>query len=237
MNLQEAVDNYETAMQHCDNLIETHRAPAKGQGRRTVETSINRGTIVLAVAAWQAIIQDIAMVLRDELVAEAKNALGTRLLADAIERWKMDFEVALKDFSTPNPDNTRNLLKRVGFDPQSHWTWTQSGGRGNSSITVKPKHVRKVIFQWIRVRNDVAHGHTIITSLPILGAVRDPESSAGLVAAPTLRLDDAIACVKFFRSVARLTVEGAASLLGEPIPTWKNLPSHALGLHVSHLPD
>lgn len=224
-------------MQHCDNLIEIHRAPDKGQGRRTTETSINRGTIVLAVAAWQAFIQDIAMVLRDELVAEAKNAPGARLLADAIDQWKIVFEVALKDFSTPNPDNSRNLLKRVGFDPQPHWTWTQSGGRGNASITVEPKHVRKVIFQWIRVRNDVAHGHSTITSLPILGAVRDPDSSAGLIAAPTLRLDDAIACVRFFRSVTRLTAEGAAGLLGEPIPTWKNLPSHALGLHVSNLTD
>jgi hypothetical protein len=66
MDMQEAVENFANAMTHCDNLINVHKAARNGgRGRRTAETSVNRGTIVLAVAAWQVFVQDAAMALRD----------------------------------------------------------------------------------------------------------------------------------------------------------------------------
>ncbi len=235
MDIQDAVDNFATAMHHCDNLIAVHKAPNKGPGRRTTETSINRGTIVLAVASWQAFIQDVATVMADEAMSEVHAVTGAPLLASAMKQWKTDFDKAHRDFSTPGPSQSQALLKRIGFDPRSSWTWTQNGGRGNASVLVEPWHVEKVINQWLRVRHDVAHGHSTITSLPILGAVRDPKSSAKAKAAPTLRLDDAEDCVRFFRSIVRLTADAAAQHLSSPPPRWESLPPLALGLHISHI--
>ncbi|WP_331732113.1 hypothetical protein [Streptomyces sp. NBC_00989] len=237
MDIQNAVDNYSSAMKHCDNLIAVHRAAGSGgPGKRSVEPSVNRGTIVLAVASWQAFIQDVAKSLRDEALTEArKAATGTHLLLAAMDQWEIDFNAALEKFSTPQPGQVQSLLKRAGYDPRPHWTWNQRGGQGKQDVLVEPWHVEKVIFQWLRVRHDVAHGHDTITPLPILEAVRDPQSSAKLKAAPTLRLTDADDCVKFFRAVVRLTADGAAQHLGEQPPTWEKPPSLALGLHVSNL--
>lgn len=237
MDVQEAVNNFANAMTHCDNLIKVHKAAGDGgRGRRTMETSVNRGTIVLAVAAWQAFVQDAAQALRDEALNELKGTPpGSRMLHGAMDQWKIDFNSALEKFSTPDPEKSRALLKRVGFDPRASWTWTQGGGRGNQPVTVAPKHVDEVIRQWLRVRHDVAHGHAKIHSLPILGAVRDPNSSAAAKAAPTLRLDDAEDCVKFFRSIVKLTADAAATHLSAPQPRWEKTPTLALGVHISHI--
>ncbi|MER5952398.1 hypothetical protein [Streptomyces sp. NPDC001893] len=236
MDIQDTVDNYASAMEHCDNLIAVHRAAGDGsRGRRTTETSVNRGTIVLAVAAWQAFIQDVAKAMRDEAMRECRAVTGTRLLTSAMDHWERDFNSSLEKFSTPSAENSRALLKRIGFDPRADWTWTQRGGQGNASVVVQPKHVDEVVKQWLRVRHDVAHGHSTIHSLPILGAVRDPKSSAKAKKSPTLRLTDAIDCVGFFRSIVRLTADSAAQHLGATAPTWQSLPKLALGLHISHL--
>jgi hypothetical protein len=236
VDVQTAVDNFDSAMQHCDNLIAVHRAAGDGgRGRRTAETSVNRGTIVMAVAAWQAFIQDVAHALRDDAMVELEAVPAARLLVGAMRQWKADFDAAVEKFSTPGPDQTCSLLKRAGFDPRRSWTWTQKGGRGTGQQLVEPKHVSSVIEQWLRVRHDVAHGHATIHSLPVLTAVRDPASSASAKAAPTLRLTDAIDCVGFFRSVARLTADAAAAHLGTASPTWGTVPPLALGLRVSQL--
>ncbi|MER5867649.1 hypothetical protein [Kitasatospora sp. NPDC002040] len=237
MDIQGAVDNYASAMQHCDNLIAVHRAGRDGsRGRLVVEPSVNRGTIVLAVASWQAFIQDAAAALRDEALVELRAVPGThRLLAGAMNQWEHDFEVALQKFATPDSHKSRELLKRVGFDPRPSWTWSQNGGRGKTSVVVEPKHVDEVIRQWLQVRHAVAHGHATIHSYPVLGAVRDPQSSPSAKAAPTLRLSDAIDCVRFFRSIVRLTADSAATHLHQPVPKWAKTPRPALGLNISHL--
>lgn len=236
MDVQEAVDNFATAMIHCDNLVAVHRAAGgTNRGRRTTETSVNRGTIVLAVAAWQAFVQDTAVALRDKAMAELNAVSSAPRLAAAMSNWNTDFSAALEKFSTPGPDQTCSLLMRIGFNPRPNWTWTQNGGRGNASVVVQPVHVAKVITQWLRVRHDVAHGHTTIHSLAVLTAVRDPKTSDKAKQAPTLRLTDAIDCVAFFRSIVRLTADAAAHHLGAPQPIWDAVPPLALGLHISHL--
>jgi hypothetical protein len=236
MDMQEAVDNFSKAMSHCNNLIKVHKAAGHGgRGRRTTETSLNRGTVVLAVATWQAFVQDAAMAMRDAALGELKAAPNSSLLQAAMCQWETDFNAVLEKFATPGPDQTVSLLNRAGFNPRPSWTWSQRGGRGRQDVRVEPKHVAEVIKQWLRVRNDVAHGHSTIHSFPILRAVRDPNSSAAAKAAPTLRLDDTEACVKFFRSVVRLTAEAGAGHLGAPTPKWEKTPPLALGLHISNL--
>ncbi|MFJ5668495.1 hypothetical protein ACIQAR_22665 [Micromonospora chalcea] len=238
MNVQGAVDNFAVSIAHCDNLSLVHRAVGHGgPGRRTTETSLNRGTIVLAVATWQAFVQDVAIALQDATLAQLATVKGAPLLADAMKQWQTDFDAALEKFSTPGPDQTKALLQRAGFNPRPSWTWTQRGGRGagGTPVQVEPKHVDQVIKHWLRVRHDLAHGHATLTPVPVLTAVRDPKASAQTKAAPGLRLPDAEACVKFFRSVVRTTADAAAKHLGQPAPKWEKTPELALGLHISAL--
>lgn len=236
VNLQETVDNFMNATKHCDNLITVHRSVGDGgRGRRTIETSVNRGTIVLTVASWQAFVQDLALTLRDQALAESQAASSSQLVRGAMKQWETDFNAVVEKFSTPGPDQTRSLLQRVGFDPRPGWTWTQKGGQGRSPFLVEPKHVTTVINYWLRVRHDVAHGHSTISSLPILTAVRNPRSSPRSAASPTLRLTDAIDCLAFFRAVSMVTVEAAAAYLQTAVPVWDPRPKLALGLNVSQL--
>jgi hypothetical protein len=237
VSIQNAVNSFDRALQHCDNLIKVHRAAGTGaRGRRSAETSVNRGTVVLALATWQAFVQDIAAALRDAVLIQSRSQpASSPLVAAALSHWEGEFTSAIERFSTPGPDQSRALLMRAGFDPYPSWSWTQKGGRASGSVTVQPNHVATVINQWLRVRHDVAHGHATVHPLPILTAVRDPRSSASARANPTLRLTDAIDCVAFFRSVAWLTSNAAANFGGSPVPTWPEIPPLALGLHVSNL--
>ncbi|EWM68860.1 MULTISPECIES: hypothetical protein [unclassified Micromonospora] len=238
MDVQEAVDNFVKALEHCDNLSLIHRAVGHGgPGRRTTETSLNRGTIVLAVATWQAFVQDIAKALRDATLTELQSVAGGPLLAGAMKQWQVDLDAAVEKFATPGPDQTCSLLGRAGFNPRPNWTWSQRGGRGSGGTTVlvEPKHVAQVIDQWLRVRHDIAHGHATLRPVKVLAAVRDPRASQKTQAAPGLRLADAEACVRFFRSVVRLTADAAAQHLRQPAPSWQKTPPSALGLPPSAL--
>jgi hypothetical protein len=232
--LQDAVNNFRDATRHCDNMITTHRLanPDRG-GRRTVEASINRGTIVLTVASWQAFVQDVASALRDGALAELAIANpGDRVLA-AMKQWELDLRLGIERFSTPGPNQTCALMKRAGFDPRQSWTWKQRGGQGRGPFLVEPKHVATVIDHWLTVRHELAHGHTSITASPVLGAVRS--SKAQVTKSPTVRLTDAIDCLTFFRALAFVTAGSAATFLGTVAPVWDPRPKLALGINVSQL--
>jgi hypothetical protein len=50
---------FESAMIHCDNLIKLERRAGGGRGKALMwEVSANRAVIVLAIASWQAFVQD-----------------------------------------------------------------------------------------------------------------------------------------------------------------------------------
>jgi hypothetical protein len=234
MDIQQAVTNFCRAMEHCDNIVQVHRAAGSGaRGRRSSETSVNRGTVVLAVASWQAFVQDLALAFLETAMADLRAAGPTGLLAAAMDQWCTDFKGAIEKFSTPGVDQTRALLGRAGFDPRPSWTWNQRGGRGQGTLVVKPGDVSKVVDQWLRIRHDIAHGHSTFHPLPVLTAVRDPRSSVKVRQAPNLRLDDAIDCMAFFRSIVRLTAQSAASHIAVLSPTWSSLPVLALGVNVA----
>ncbi|MEU6208047.1 hypothetical protein ABZ814_31245 [Micromonospora musae] len=129
-------------------------------------------------------------------------------MAGAMKQWETDFKKVLELFSTPGLDQTRSLLGRVGFDPRPNWTWQQRGGKGQGKVLVEPKHVDEAIRQWLRVRHDVAHGHTKLTPVKVLSAVRDPLSSATAQQAPNLRLAR--------WSVHRVRAGGGEAVVAEP---------------------
>jgi len=53
-------------MEHCDNLVLVRQRSGTGQrGRRRIETSVNRAIVVIAIASWQAVVQDMTRFLLD----------------------------------------------------------------------------------------------------------------------------------------------------------------------------
>lgn len=128
----------------------------------------------MAVAGWQAFIQDIAKSLAEavqqELAAANQTATASgntaapatnslALVTKAVGCWQHQFDLAIMRCSTPGKSETRDLLKWFGFDPTPSWTWTQVGGQGSPSFQVNPDHACDVLGQWLEVRHAVAHGH------------------------------------------------------------------------------
>ena len=102
-------------MEHCDNdnLVLVRQRSGTGQrGRRRIETSTNRAIVVIAIASWQAVVQDMTRFLLDRSMPQPTepNYGVARLIRGQVQG-------ALNNFSTPNAENARQLLQSVGFDP------------------------------------------------------------------------------------------------------------------------
>lgn len=213
MDLEQAAGNFRRAIAHADNLIAVHRrAGSGGRGRRVEEVSINRATVVITVATWQAAVQDMTLAC----LALSAPPLGDPFLpAYRVIAGRVRAEVGA--FSTPNAENSRRLLQGVGFDPRPLWTWTQRGGRGRGLITLASSDVDIKINQWLKVRHAIAHGHEHLPSAAVLQAVRQAGSP---LTDPSLRLIDAEECLAFFKRIVKLTGGGLAPHVGVPPPAW-----------------
>jgi len=213
VDLTTAEQNFRRATAHCDNLIAVHRGHGgPAQGRRYREVSVNRAIVVLAVASWQAAVQDLTVACIDLSSPAPGGPLSPATYAVLAGRVKKE----TGDFSTPNAENSRRLLIGAGFDPRPSWTWSQRGGQGVGMVVWRPTHVETRMNEWLKVRHAIAHGHETLPGVPALTAVR--ESGGNPPADPSLRLVDAEQCLAFFRRVERLTVSGLAAHLGVPAP-------------------
>jgi hypothetical protein len=213
--LADDASNFRLAMSHCANLVAVHRGPGDAaQGRRYREVSINRAIIVMTVAAWQAAIQDMV----ETTVISSQPPAGS-LMSNYYNLVAGRVRSEVGHFSTPNGENTRNLMKAAGFDPYPHWTWSQMGGKAVGKITVRPHHANNRIASWLRVRHDIAHGHSVISSVDVLEAVRqNPNPTNGWQ--PTIRLVDAEQCMAFFRRLCQLTAAALGAQLTQPPGVW-----------------
>lgn len=212
MDLQQATDNFKRATQHCDNLIAVHRGHGgPTQGRRDKEVSINRAVIVLAVASWQALVQDYAAACVDLSAPAPGSPLSQQSYAVLAGRVRKE----IGDFATPNAEKTRQLLIGAGFDPRSHWNWQQRGGRGRGMEQWAPTDADKRLNEWLRVRHAIAHGHAELPKVDALQAVR---LAATPPTDPQLRLSDAEQCLAFFRRLGKLTGAALALHLNVPAP-------------------
>lgn len=213
MDLDQAAANFRRAIAHANNLIEVHRrAGTGGRGRRTEEVSINRAVVVITVATWQAAVQDMTLAVLDT----SAPAPGDPFLpAYRVIAGRVNAEVG--SFSTPNAQNSRKLLQGVGFDPRTHWTWSQPGGRGVGRITMRTGDVDSRIDQWLRLRHAIAHGHEHLPSVDVLQAVR---TSGTPLVDPPLRLVDAAQCLTFFKRVVHLSGDALAAHLGVSSVAW-----------------
>jgi hypothetical protein len=213
MDITQALEAFRRATQHCDNLVMVHRGyGGPGLGRRSEEVSLNRAVIVLAVASWQAVVQDLTFAALD--LSAPSPASGMTSATYAVLAGRVRTEIGA--FATPNAENSRKLLIAAGFDPRPHWTWRQGGGRGVGMITITPQNVDTRVNEWLRVRHAIAHGHAQLPQVAALQAVR--AAPANPPADPTIRLLDAEQCLTFFRRVTSLTTRALAGHLGVPAP-------------------
>jgi len=209
VNLAEAAAAFSRATAHCDNLVKVHRrAGTGGQGRRFIEVSVNRAVIVIAVACWQSVVQDLTKVLLDaSMPAKGSPGWGTaNLLAGRVSS-------EIGKFSTPNAENTRTLLQSAGFDARPSWTWS-TGRFGRDTLT--PTQVESRLAEWLKIRHAIAHGHEHMPCVGVLQAVTPKSQPQD----PPIRLVDAIQCLNFVRRLAQVTADGVASHLGVPLETF-----------------
>lgn len=206
MDLQEALDNFRSAIEHCDNLLDIHKTHGgSNRGVRMKEPSLNRAVVVLAVAAWQAAVQDAARSCID--LGAPTNP------PQAVITYKLQtgfFNKAIGDFATPSAEKSRDLLKLGGIDIKSHWTWRQ----GVKMLTFND--VSETLNKWLKVRHALAHGHQELPSVDVLEVVR--QNIPTRKAPPSLRRDDAEACVKFLKRIVNATLNGVAAEYGVPSP-------------------
>ena len=110
---------------------------------------MNRAVVVLAVASWQAVIQDYVHAVLD-LSRPSAGSIAITSATYSVIAGRAQTEV--QAFATPNAQNCRRLLQGVGFDPRPHWTWRQRGGRGVGMVTVTPHDADTRIDEWLKVR-------------------------------------------------------------------------------------
>jgi hypothetical protein len=232
MDLPTAAHNFRRAMVHCDNLIEVHRAYRKAPasvvaaasglsvaqaaqgvaGRRYKEISVNRAVVVIAVAAWQAAVQDMTLAILDH----SAPGPGAAMPSAAYNVMAGQITHAVDLFATPNGEKCRQLLKSAGFDPFPYWSWTV----GRASY--KSHEALSRLNQWVQLRHKIAHGEEPLPAYDALECVR--EANGPFVGSPILRLVDAESCVAFIRRMANLTGVALAAHLSINEPTWLGAP-------------
>lgn len=213
MTLQHTIESFNRAVQHCDNLITVHRGHGgPGGGRRAEEVSLNRAVVVLAVASWQTVTQDLTLAALAAGAPSSQGPISPQTYAAVTGPVKQQVGA----FATPNASNVRRLMQGAGFDPRPYWTWRQMGGRGVGMVTWSPSMAEERIDEWLKVRHAIAHGHPELPRVRALTVVREHGTNG--VSDPTLRLVDAEQCLAFFRRLTRLTAAGLANHLGVATP-------------------
>ncbi|MDJ1134668.1 hypothetical protein [Streptomyces iconiensis] len=144
-----------------------HHAHGKNKrGFRTKEPSLNRAVVVLAVASWQAVMQDLVRACIDLSKPSDDGPLPPG--AYGLLRGRLLDEV--NNFGTPNAENTRKLLVAVGHDSWPYWTWRQAWGKAGPR-TVTPAQARAQISEWLAIRHAIAHGDQSLAAKSVLEAV------------------------------------------------------------------
>lgn len=150
MTHADALERFEDALKDARNLIGIHGKINQKKGRRHREMSLNRGAVVLIVAAWQSFVQDTARALLDHL------AVGTGDPAYPTFRvMRTSASSAIDRFSTPNAENTQELLRSLGMDPWPVWVWKAGQDHVTSPVA------RERMNGWLQVRHAIAHGEEL----------------------------------------------------------------------------
>lgn len=220
MDLPEASERFQVAIGYCDDVVAVHRRAGTGlPGRRGEETTLNRAVIVMAVAAWQVVVENLVLAVLDSARAHAAAHPPATLAA-----YEGTVRGSVQRFSTPNSQQSRVLLRSVGFDPQPCWNAYSVRGRQAAGT------LQEQLDGWLRVRHAIAHADDALPAESVLQHVRQSASrqiASGVAlgsvvppATPGLRLPDAESCVKFMRRIARATGDGFSVEFGLAPVTW-----------------
>ena len=176
-------------------------------GRRREEMALNRGAVVLAVAAWQTFVEETARGALETIGAGASSPLFNLVKADTLS--------GIGRFNTPNSRNSLDLFLRVGFEPSLRWgvsiRWVL--GRYGTGRTVErkktftPAEARFELDAWLQVRHLIAHGRTFEATDGHLKSVLSGKAKSGL----TLWRADAERCIAFLEALAVATAAEASA--------------------------
>lgn len=218
MDVDEAASNFREAMGHCLNLTDIHRSVGgPKRGRRFKEASLNRAVVVMTVAAWQAVVQDLTRACVDYAAPASTSPLSKAsydLLAGRVRK-------EVEDFGTPNFKNTNRLFLSAGFDVQRHWRWSQNGGRGKPLVFWNSGRIKDRMNEWLEVRHALAHGHEHLPQVSALQSIRIADAKGkDRPASPKLRLIDSKQCIAFFKQLAKKTGDGVSQQYQVRKATW-----------------
>ena len=116
--------------------------------RRSQAVSLNRGAVILAVAAWQIVVEETTRGIVDTLAIGTTSPLHKLIKADASS--------AIGRFNTPNRVNSLDHFARVGLDPAPtwgltlRWVWARlgSGATITKSQSPTPAQARFELDAW-----------------------------------------------------------------------------------------
>lgn len=246
MTFKMAHDQYLANITHAHNLVKVHRKAgldAKGhspRGRRGAQTSVNRAIVLMAVATWQATVEDLTLAAFACTEGTANQGKVNKL-ADETDR-----------FATPATHQVRRLLienikasgASDGFDPSAIWTWNKSGGRGIGRRNVDNAEISRTLDAWVLLRHAVAHGHDELFNgmtgaavcdvtqpwvshgrhynglvadqyaTPLVGGEQLTSRQARAGQSPSLTLKDAEMCLNFFQKLTKVTTQGLMDYVG-----------------------
>lgn len=143
-------------------------------------------TLTAYVAAWNAYINNLVREFYN-LISDPSNQIFDEVYTIA----QQAAENALTRFSTPNWENTRDILRRyTGYDPISDW--------GSSQRSMNLEQVRERLTEILKVRHSFAHG----SDMPAYNWTQSP---SGRVRLTSKAIQDTEA---FFKNLVNVTDKG-----------------------------
>lgn len=189
-----ATGDFKRAISIPEALLTVHdEGPARKQPPARA-MALNRATVVLTVAAWQAWVEGFA---------RARLRFGTVLPKDTGDDWRMRrlatanaamrplVEREIKRFSTPSSGAVCDLLRLVNFDPRVHWEFVVGNRR------LRQQEVAERLDAWLKVRHAIAHGDSHLPPVDVLAKTKGGYGS--------LTRSKAEQCVRFFSALVIAT--------------------------------
>lgn len=232
---------YLNNIMHAYNLVAVHEKAgldAEGhakRGKRGAPMSVNRAIVLMAVATWQATIEDLTL---------AAFALGPNV---GNQKKSNALLTEVEKFSTPATHQVRGLFARnifspdqpqTPFDPAKAWNWQQAGGRGAGRSTHDAATIANTLDSWTHIRHAVAHGHDDLfgqlagqkvcdvsvgweshsagcaKGVPLKDPALAVSRQARAGKNPSLTLADARQCLHFFERLTRVTANSLIAHVG-----------------------
>lgn len=224
---QDAADRYRVGIAHAHNVVHAHRASGGSKpGLRIREVSLNRAIVLMAVASWQALVEDLVLA-SFQYSTGATNQSRINQVRNEV-----------KSFSTPDAAKTRRLIHANidGLEIVPTWRWEAHGGQGLGVLVTEPHEAAAKLEAWLRVRHAVAHGARDLferftepyTPPAISGPAISVPDLRGYVSKnyrnggrATLSLADARQCLTFFNNLSDATGNALTTHFDQPKLTWR----------------